>query len=71
MQVYIAKNIGYCKGVEYAVETARKIAKDGVYILGDLIHNELVVNELEKLGAKTVYSIDEIPNNSTVIIRSH
>ena len=71
MQVYISKNIGYCKGVQNAVETARKIAREGVYILGDLIHNDIVVKELESLGAKTVYLIDEIPNKSTVIIRSH
>ena len=40
IQVYIAKNNGFCKGVENAVNTARKIAGEGVYILGDLIHND-------------------------------
>ena len=47
IQVYIAKNNGFCKGVENAVNTARKIAGEGVYILGDLIHNDCVVKELE------------------------
>ncbi len=71
MQVYIAKNNGFCKGVEKAVKTALSIASENVYILGDLIHNEKVVKEIEERGAKTCYSIDEIPNGAKVIIRSH
>lgn len=71
IQVYIAKNNGFCKGVENAVNTARKIAGEGVYILGELIHNDCVVKELELMGAKTRDSLEEIPHNSTVIIRSH
>ncbi len=71
MQVYIAKNNGFCKGVEKAVKTALSIASENVYIFGDLIHNEKVVKEISERGAKTCYSIDEIPNGAKVIIRSH
>ena len=71
MQVIIAKNNGFCKGVEQAVKTANRVYGDGVYILGNLIHNEKVVREIENKGTKTVYSINEIPNGSKVLIRSH
>ncbi len=70
MEVILAKNSGFCSGVRRAVETAEKIAADGVYILGEIIHNKTVTDELERLGAKTVESIDEI-EKGTVIIRSH
>ena len=71
MEVILAKNSGFCTGVQRAVETAKKVASDGVYILGEIIHNESVIKELEELGAKTVNSIDEIEDGGTVIIRSH
>ncbi len=46
-----------------------------VYILGDLIHNESVMKELERGGAKVVYSPKDVPlensSETTVVIRSH
>ena len=71
MQIFIAKNNGFCKGVERAVKTANAVCQEGVYIFGDLIHNEKVVAQIESKGAKTVYDINEVPNNSKVVIRSH
>ncbi|HEY8423928.1 MAG TPA: bifunctional 4-hydroxy-3-methylbut-2-enyl diphosphate reductase/30S ribosomal protein S1 [Clostridia bacterium] len=69
-KVILAKNIGFCFGVQRAVDTARKHAAEGVCSLGPIIHNKRVVEDLEKLGLKTVKSIDEI-TSSKVIIRSH
>ena len=57
-----------------AVETAVKLKKENpdknIYILGELIHNTDVINELEAMGIKT---IDEIPEhgNGICIVRSH
>ncbi|MBR3864185.1 MAG: 4-hydroxy-3-methylbut-2-enyl diphosphate reductase [Clostridia bacterium] len=71
MQIYIAKNSGFCKGVKNAVETAKKICGKGVYILGELIHNENVIKQIEETGTTTAYSVSQIPNGSKVIVRSH
>lgn len=71
MKVEIAKHAGFCVGVKLAVETAEKHAKDGVYILGDIIHNETVLKKLGNLGAITINSTDELPDGAKVIIRSH
>ena len=62
---------GYCRGVLRAVETAEKFAPEGVYILGELIHNERVTEKLVSLGAKTVERADDIPCGSRAIIRAH
>ena len=73
MKVIIAKDAGYCFGVRDAVDMAYDIAKkEGeVYMLGDIVHNEKVVNDLSNAGAKVVDSLDDIPENSTVLFRAH
>lgn len=74
--IEIAKLSGFCYGVKRAVETTKKLKKDypekEIFILGELIHNSAVINELEQMGIKTV---DELPNpaphNAVCVIRSH
>ncbi len=73
MKIVIAKNAGYCFGVRDAVDLAYDIAeKEGkVYMLGDIVHNENVVNDLNVVGAQVVSSLNEIPDDSTVLFRAH
>ena len=71
MIVYKCKHGGFCFGVQRAVDTVLSLKGDNIYVLGDLIHNEEVIKNLEKKGIKTVYNIDEIPDNSTLVIRTH
>ncbi len=72
--IKLAKFAGFCYGVKRAVETAKKLKEENpnknIYILGELIHNTDVINELENLGIKTIY---EIPpkGEGICIIRSH
>ena len=72
--IKLAKFAGFCYGVKRAVETAKKLKQENpdkyIYILGELIHNTDVINELEKLGIKTIY---EVPSKGEgiCIIRSH
>ena len=72
MRVIVAKNCGFCFGVRSAVNLARTNASEHTYTYGDIIHNEVVLNDLAKKGVKSVNSIDEINDDqATVIIRSH
>jgi 4-hydroxy-3-methylbut-2-enyl diphosphate reductase len=71
MEIIIAKNSGFCSGVKTAVDTAYNIKNENVYILGELIHNQSVTDKIIKSGIKVVDDISEIPNGTTVIIRSH
>ncbi len=70
MKAYLAENSGFCVGVKNAVAAARKICGEGVYILGELIHNESVISKIERTGTKTVNDVSEV-DKGTVIIRSH
>lgn len=74
MEVIVAKQAGFCFGVERATRIAFEAAensKDEVYTLGDLIHNPQVVESLEAYGVRSVPATDNIATGSSVIIRSH
>ena len=71
MEVFVAKNSGFCKGVEYAVNTALSLETDNAYILGEIIHNADVVKAIGEKGLKVVESLDEIPDGCSVVFRSH
>ena len=73
MKITIAKDAGYCFGVRDAVDLAYKTAdKHGeVYMLGDIVHNENVIQDLDKAGAKVVSTIDDIPSDKPVLLRAH
>ena len=73
MKIVIAKDAGYCFGVRDAVNLAYKTSEEyeEVYMLGDIVHNEQVVNDLSKAGAKVVDSLDEIPADKPLLLRAH
>lgn len=82
MKVTVASHAGFCFGVERAVGLVYKEAdrqQDGyVYTMGPIIHNELVVSDLEKKGVEVINDdlICEKTGRSakagdTVIVRSH
>ena len=73
MKILVAKNAGYCFGVRDAVNIAYDTAeKHGdVYMLGHIVHNENVVNDLDKVGAKVVDSLDDVPEGRPVLLRAH
>lgn len=70
MNVILAKSSGFCMGVKRAVDTAKTVYGKGVYVLGEIIHNESVIKDIESLGTTFINSIDEI-EEGTLIIRSH
>ena len=73
MKILIAKDAGYCFGVRDAVNLAKKSGDDfqEVYMLGDIVHNERVVEDLSKTGSKVVASLDDIPEDKPVLFRAH
>jgi 4-hydroxy-3-methylbut-2-enyl diphosphate reductase len=74
INITVAKTAGFCFGVKRAVDIAYQVCaqKDSVYMLGPIIHNEIVVKQLAEQGAIIVSGIDEIKENGvTAIIRAH
>ena len=76
---------GFCKGVINAIKLAKASVNDNnikkpIYMLGALIHNEHIINELKDLGIIIIDEknksrlelLDLIPNGSgTIIISAH
>ena len=73
MKVKIAKEAGFCFGVKRAMKMAwdELELNSDIYALGPLIHNKQAVQKYEDKGLITVDTINDIPNNKSVIIRSH
>ena len=76
MEVKTAKSAGFCFGVKRAVEKVYEVAgekESPVYTYGPIIHNEEVVEDLEKRGVSVLNSEEELLalTEGTVIIRSH
>ena len=73
MNIIVAKSAGYCFGVRDAVNMAYETAEKygDVYMLGDIVHNEKVVADLERVGAKVVENLSQVPKNSPVLFRAH
>ncbi len=74
MEVFLADEYGFCFGVERAVEMVEDALDEGVRpirSLGPLIHN---AQEMERLGAKgvsTIDSPDEADEDTIAVIRAH
>ena len=76
MQVTVAKSAGFCFGVQRAVDTVYEQVEKGVrpiYTYGPIIHNEVVVQDLEERGVQVLKGKEDLGQltEGTVIIRSH
>ncbi|MCH4153144.1 MAG: bifunctional 4-hydroxy-3-methylbut-2-enyl diphosphate reductase/30S ribosomal protein S1 [Saccharofermentans sp.] len=76
MKITTAESSGFCFGVKNAVSTAQKVLEnyDGkrkLVMLGSIVHNETVVNNLVAAGYIVCDNADDVPEGSTVIIRAH
>lgn len=82
MEVIRAEKMGFCFGVKKAIETCYKYINEikkgkRIYILGMLVHNEYVAEEIKNLGFITLSEEDvleekvELTKDDVVIIRAH
>ena len=72
MRYVVAKTAGFCFGVKNAVRLAElSIGKNGdLWSVGDVIHNELVMDRLKKRGLKVADGVDAV-TGGTLLVRSH
>jgi 4-hydroxy-3-methylbut-2-en-1-yl diphosphate reductase len=74
MKVKLAASAGFCTGVQLAVKKALAAAAKypgKVYMLGDIVHNEMVVEKIDRAGVKVVQKITAIPKGSVILLRAH
>lgn len=74
MEVILSAPRGFCAGVVRAIEVVEIcLERYGapVYVKHQIVHNPYVVAELERKGAITVESVEEIPPGSRVVFSAH
>lgn len=73
---------GYCYGVVDAITLAKRVAQDPktprpIYVLGQIVHNQHTVRELERYGINTLDGasrlelLAHVPDGATVIFTAH
>ena len=72
-EVRIARRTGFCYGVREAIDKAKEASAAGkaTHTLGQVVHNEGVVRELQDLGIQTVDKLDDVDHGAAVVIRAH
>jgi 4-hydroxy-3-methylbut-2-enyl diphosphate reductase len=72
-EVVIARRTGFCYGVREAIDYAKVAAAQGkrTHTLGQVVHNEGVIEELKAQGIETVATLDEVDSGAAIVIRAH
>ena len=76
MKITVAKSAGFCFGVQRAVDSVYKELEENsgkIYTFGPIIHNEQVVEDLNKRGIEVIDTVEQLKEikEGTVVIRSH
>ena len=69
MKIEVIEPHGLCAGVNAAIAKALRLRN--VYCLHELVHNEIVVDELKDLGYRFVDRIEDVPDGETVVFSAH
>ena len=75
MEIMVAKRAGFCFGVKKAIEIAEETAARNkgkkTYVYGQLVHNERVIDDLQKKGIEFIEDIKNIPEGAVTVLRAH
>jgi 4-hydroxy-3-methylbut-2-en-1-yl diphosphate reductase len=74
LRVVLAQPRGFCAGVERAIEIVeRALERFGppVYVRHEIVHNQHVVQALQRKGARFVDDVDEIPAGAVTVFSAH
>src|SRR6056297_1139893 len=75
MKIITAQKIGFCFGVRRSIDMAKESLdrekERPVFLLGNIVHNEEVIQHIEDHGGKFISSLEEAEPNSLVITKAH
>jgi len=77
-KIVLAQQLSFCFGVKKSLDLIEKIIQSKkykeIYMLGEIIHNTQVINDLKAKGIKIIKDIHKIPplpQDSLLVIQSH
>jgi 4-hydroxy-3-methylbut-2-en-1-yl diphosphate reductase len=73
IKIDLARGCGFCFGVREAIKKAQKASQDygDVQMLGDIVHNEYVVQDLAAQGIHVVENLDAVDSSKPLLFRAH
>lgn len=75
MKIVLSETLSYCFGVRKTLETTDRLlaGRPGrtYYMLGEIVHNEHVIESLRARGLRIVQSLADVPAGGVVILQSH
>jgi 4-hydroxy-3-methylbut-2-enyl diphosphate reductase len=75
MKIVLSETLSYCFGVRKTLELTGKLLADRpdrtYYMLGEIVHNEHVVEALKARGLRIVQTLEDVPAGGVVILQSH
>ena len=74
LTILLAGPRGFCAGVERAVQIVeRSLERFGapIYVRREIVHNQFVVEALQRKGAIFVEEIDDVPDGAAVVFSAH
>jgi 4-hydroxy-3-methylbut-2-enyl diphosphate reductase len=72
--VLLASPRSFCAGVERAIDIVARLLDTRpapIYVRKQIVHNAIVVADLERRGAVFVEELDEVPDGATVVFSAH
>ena len=75
-KIILVEGSGFCFGVKNAIQKAKKARSElgkEIFTLGDIIHNKVVVEDLNDRGITAVCEdeIEKLKKGSNIVVRSH
>ncbi len=73
MSIELAKTAGFCFGVEKAVNVVYNLLNENnkVTTLGEIIHNQQLIDDLTNKGVKIVEEVSETEKDNVLVVRAH
>lgn len=74
MKIILANPRGFCAGVDRAIEIVKRALNlfgKPIYVRHEVVHNRIVVDELEQKGVIFVEHVSEIPRDAIAIFSAH
>jgi 4-hydroxy-3-methylbut-2-enyl diphosphate reductase len=75
MKIVLSETLSYCFGVRKTLEMTDRLLADRpdrpYFMLGEIVHNEHVVEALRAKGLRIVQTLADVPAGGVVILQSH
>jgi 4-hydroxy-3-methylbut-2-enyl diphosphate reductase len=75
VKIILSETLSYCFGVRKTLELTKHLLAArpdrAYYMLGEIVHNEHVIEDLRGKGLRIVRSLEDVPAGGVVILQSH